>query len=113
MLAPHTHTEKLDVVASVKDIMHSASTTGIVGALMGIRQRPDSTSLLGTIRVPTLIVGGVEDTFAAPSEAEAMQAAIPGARLVLIPNAAHLPNLEQPEIFNQTIRSFLAQIHPA
>ncbi len=39
--------------------------------------------------------------------AEALEAGIAGARTVILPGTAHLPNLEQPEAFNQAVLSFL------
>jgi pimeloyl-ACP methyl ester carboxylesterase len=45
-----------------------------------------------------------------PFEAEAMRDAIRGARLVTIPHAAHLSNIEQPDMFNHAAREFLRTI---
>jgi pimeloyl-ACP methyl ester carboxylesterase len=105
MLSPVASPE---LVARVKALMLTASVPGIVGALMGMRQRPDSTPTLPTITVPTLVVRGDDDPFASLDEAQAMCAAIPQARLVRIPGAAHLPNLERPEPFNSAVAQFLA-----
>jgi 3-oxoadipate enol-lactonase len=70
--------------------------------------RPDSTPLLGTIRVPTLVVVGEEDTLTPPAEAQRINSAIPDARLVQIPEAGHLPNMENPDAFNEALRAFLS-----
>ena len=48
-----------------------------------------------------------KDVFIPMEEAKAMQENIPNAQLVCIPNAAHLPNLEQPEAFNDLLQDFL------
>ena len=69
--------------------------------------RPDSTPLLQTIHVPTLIVVGEEDTLTPPALSAEMQRAIPGSELVTIPSAGHMSNLEQPEAFNAALASFL------
>jgi pimeloyl-ACP methyl ester carboxylesterase len=107
MLSPTTQAAHPELVAQVKAIMLEASVPGIVGALMGMRARPDSTPTLPTITVPTLIIRGDDDPFASIEENAAMQQAIPDARLVRIPNAAHLPNLEQPVLFDAAVRQFL------
>jgi pimeloyl-ACP methyl ester carboxylesterase len=39
--------------------------------------------------------------------------AIPGARLAVIPNAAHLPQMERPEIFNEIVLRFLREVASA
>jgi len=114
MLSANIHESKPEVVAQVKQIMLESSIPGIVGALKGMRLRPDSTHTLSTITVPTLIVRGDDDTFAPLPEAKAMRDGITGdgitnAKLVRIPDAAHLPNLEQPQAFNQALLAFLAK----
>jgi pimeloyl-ACP methyl ester carboxylesterase len=45
-----------------------------------------------------------------PSDAELMADRIPGARLSVIPGAAHLANLEQPDRFTQIVRSFADEV---
>jgi pimeloyl-ACP methyl ester carboxylesterase len=109
MLSPITQAEHPERTAQVKAIMLEASVAGIVGALLGMRQRPDSTPTLPTIGVPALIIRGDDDPFAPLEEAEAMSKAMPQARLARIAQAAHLPNLEQPEIFNRLLGEFMAQ----
>ena len=55
------------------------------------------------------MICGVEDVITPPAEHEAMQRAIPGARLELVPRAGHLANLENPEEFNQSLLRFLGE----
>jgi pimeloyl-ACP methyl ester carboxylesterase len=62
---------------------------------------------LAQINVPTLVLVGADDALTPPQDAEAMRSAIRGAQLKTIPNAAHLANFEQPEIFNRAVREFL------
>jgi 3-oxoadipate enol-lactonase len=59
------------------------------------------------IRCPTLVIVGEFDTLTPLSEAEAIQRAIDGSRLVVIPDAGHLSNIEQPEAFNREVLEFL------
>jgi pimeloyl-ACP methyl ester carboxylesterase len=58
--------------------------------------------------VPTLVIVGAEDALTPPSEAQAMFDAIPGCRIVEIPGAGHLANLEAPEAFNDALDEFLS-----
>jgi pimeloyl-ACP methyl ester carboxylesterase len=82
----------------------------VAAAARALAQRPDSTATLGRIDVPTLLVFGEEDRITPPDLARQMLAAIPGARLELIPAAGHLPPVEQPDRFLQAIWAFLAEL---
>ncbi len=62
---------------------------------------------LASIRVPTHVVVGDEDTLTTPAIARDMAARIPGARLTVIDGAGHLSNIEQPARFNAAVLSFL------
>jgi len=59
--------------------------------------------------VPTLVLVGAEDALTPPAEAATMAAAIPGARLDVIPQAGHLANLENPAAANAALGAFLAR----
>jgi pimeloyl-ACP methyl ester carboxylesterase len=73
-----------------------------------MRDRHDSTGLLPTLAgLPTLVIVGEEDTVTPPDGARRMAAAIPGARLVVVPAAAHVPPVEQPAETTTAIREFL------
>lgn len=65
---------------------------------------------LESIRVPTHIVVGADDTLTPPDLARAMAGRIAGARLTIIPEAGHLANLEQPERFNAAVLGFLREL---
>ena len=68
-----------------------------------MRERPDSTSLLPSISCPTTIICGEEDTITPTPDGELMRRAIRGARLVVLPKAGHLSNLENPFGFNDAL----------
>lgn len=107
MFAPGIYAGRPELPRQLREVMEKASVNGIVGALLGMRDRPDSTPTLAQITCPTLILHGAEDQLIPLAEAEAMSAAIHGARLAVIPNAGHMPQLEQPELYNQAMRAFL------
>jgi pimeloyl-ACP methyl ester carboxylesterase len=74
---------------------------------------PPSSERLAEIKAPTLVVIGDCDAPDLHSIANVLVSEIAGARLVTIRNAAHLPNLEHPEQFNQLVMDFLDAIpHP-
>ena len=63
---------------------------------------------LPLISAPTLIVAGASDGIVARPYVEAFRSAIPGSRLETIDGAGHLPMIERPEEFLQTVEPFLA-----
>jgi 3-oxoadipate enol-lactonase len=64
---------------------------------------------LESVRVPTHIVVGADDTLTPPEVSRAMAARIAGSRLTVIPDAGHLSNLEQPRAFNAAVLGFLRE----
>lgn len=96
------------MAASVRGFMAPSKPEGIIAALLGMADRPDAGAWLGEIRVPTLVIAGLDDTIIPPSESEALAKAIPGAMLRFIPNAGHLVAYEQADDFNQALRTWLA-----
>lgn len=97
-----------DVIARVRELIERTSTLAITDALGRMMRRPDSTDLLPSISVPTLVLVGQEDGLTPPSDADMMHRAVPGSVLEVIPGAGHISNLEQPESFNAALRRFLA-----
>ena len=106
LLGQPTRDKKADVVARVKELMVNPPA-GFIGALEAMKNRPDSTDLLSAIRVPTLVVVGENDALTPPEASRAMHERIAGSRLVVIPEAGHLSNLEAPEAFNGALAEFL------
>jgi len=105
-----THADRPSVVEYAKGLAESQTPAAIEGAIRAMLDRPDSTPLLGTITVPTLILVGQEDALTPPAESQGMQAAIPRATLVQLPRAGHLSSLETPEAFNAAVSAFLSTL---
>ena len=110
LLGETTKRERPQVVARVREIVLGNPPRGIADALAGLAARADSTPTLREIRMPTLVVCGEEDTLTPPADAEALQRGIAGSRLVLVPRAGHLTNLEDPDAFNRALLGFLGEI---
>lgn len=89
----------------VREIMSSSTPDGVIAALRAMAERPDSSDLLPKIKVPVIIVVGEEDTLTPVADAERMNLAIPGSRLVKVPGAAHLSNYEKATDVNRAIGS--------
>ena len=110
LLARVTQERQPAVVREVREMILRQPVRGIVGALRALRDRPDSTLLLGRIRVPVLVVAGDDDQIAPAAEMEAMARAIPGAQFTLVHDAGHMPPLEQPRALNEAISGFLGTL---
>jgi 3-oxoadipate enol-lactonase len=71
------------------------------------KTEPPAALRLAEVRVPTLVIIGDQDAPISLSSGEALAAGIPGARRVVLQGAAHLPNMEQPSVFNKIVLDFL------
>jgi pimeloyl-ACP methyl ester carboxylesterase len=80
---------------------------------LSVMAEADQRDLLPRIAVPTVLIWGELDARSPLSVASQLEEAIPGATLVVIPDAGHLSNLEQPERFNDVVRQFCRSHPPA
>jgi pimeloyl-ACP methyl ester carboxylesterase len=110
LLSPVTVQSKPELVRQVRAMIEGNQISGIVGDLMAMAERPDSVLLLSQITCPTQIIVGERDQATPPSDAHLMADQIPAARLAIIPEAAHLSNLEQPDTFNQIVTAFAVEL---
>jgi 3-oxoadipate enol-lactonase len=96
-----------DLVERVRKIIEANQVSGIAGDLMAMAERSDSRELLGRITVPTLVMVGEQDAATPPSDARLIANGIRNSKLVVIPGAGHLANLEAPDAFNRALTDFL------
>jgi pimeloyl-ACP methyl ester carboxylesterase len=76
----------------------------------GFLINPPALGRLGEICVPTLIMTGEHDLARFQAIAETLHREIAGSRRVIVPQTAHLPNLERPEEFNRLILEFMGEL---
>jgi len=107
LLAPKTRAEKPEVVSRVRKMITQANARGAAAAQRGMAARRDYTEDLSQIKVPTLIIVGREDPIRPVSDAEFMHKRIGNSRLEIIEDAAHMTNMEQPDVFNKMLLEFL------
>lgn len=103
---PGFRAARLEVMARIGNLIAHTPAAGYIGCAGAIRTL-DITAQLGVIAAPTLVIVGADDPGTPPAMSEVIAAAIPGARLEIIPSASHLCCIEQPEIFNRLVRDFL------
>jgi 3-oxoadipate enol-lactonase len=97
------HSAELELVRAMIGATPVEGYVGCCGAISAL----DYAERLGAITLPTLIVVGADDMGTPVACSEDMQRRIPGSRLEVLPSAAHLSNLEQPEAFNRALTGFL------
>lgn len=110
LLGKTTLEERPDVEPFVRRLIKQQSPAAIRGGVQRMMSRPDSMDVIEALTVPTLIIAGEEDVLTPPNDARKMAAACPKAELVLLPRAGHLANLEQPQLFNDALRTFLSRL---
>jgi len=93
-------------IDEIRQQILATPTTGYFGCSEAIR-RLNYLDRLSAIQAPTLIMVGADDPATPVAAAEAMNAQIKGSKLVVIPDAAHLSNIEQAQIFNDNLIAFL------
>ncbi len=97
---------ELPVLKSIRAQILNTPVAGYIGCCEAIR-RIDYIDRLHRISLPTRVIVGADDPATPPAEAQVIQRRIEGSSLVVIDNAAHLCNLEQPDAFNKAVLEFL------
>ena len=103
---PNYLNRKLPEIDQIRQQILMTPVAGYIGCSEAIR-RLNYLDQLAAIQTPTLIMVGADDPGTPVAASEAMHARIPGSKLVVIPSAAHLSNIEQSEIFNTNLMTFL------
>lgn len=110
LFAPESFDRRSDAVKLIQSIIERTAPLSIFGSLLALASRTDTTAWLPNIKCPTLIMVGEKDILTPPAASHAMKEKIPNAELHIIPNAAHLSNMENPEEFNKHLVEFVAKI---
>lgn len=92
--------------AYLLSILKEQTPEGIASATRGMALREDQSEILAKTTIPILILSGDKDTLLLPEQSEKMKTLAKNSQFILIANAAHLSNLEQPEIWNKAVIDF-------
>jgi 3-oxoadipate enol-lactonase len=101
--------ENLKLKKQFFDIISKNSKEGLSAGLLAMASRMDSTEMLSSIDVPTLIIASDEDKITTIRDAEVLHHEIKKSKLKIIYGAGHLSNLETPDLFNQVVSEFLSR----
>ena len=81
----------------------------IVAALSALAARPDMTTCMRQVDLPTLLVVGADDQITPPDCLARAEEIMPEARLLIVPHAGHMTPLETPAVFNAAVLAFLRE----
>jgi pimeloyl-ACP methyl ester carboxylesterase len=110
LFAPATYQTKPQIVESIKQTIGRTHPEGIAAALRGMAARPDMTSELRNIQVPSLIVCGQHDAISPVEEMREIANGLPSAHFVVISDAGHMSPMEEPARFNEALRTYLRSL---
>ncbi|MFO7189411.1 MAG: 3-oxoadipate enol-lactonase [Pseudomonadota bacterium] len=98
-----------ELMRRIGDMIRTTPVEGYAGCGLAIAKL-DFTDRLRGLRCPALVLVGEQDSGTPVGMAREIQAAIPGAQLVVIPSASHLSHLEQPEAFRTALERFYGSL---
>lgn len=107
LFAPAALKAKAPFVEATRQVILRTDPKGIAAAQRGMAQRPDVSSKLGEIDVPTLVVCGQHDAISPPAEMRGFAEQMPNAKFVEIAGAGHMAPLERADEVNAAIRGFM------
>jgi 3-oxoadipate enol-lactonase len=96
-------------VEKIRKIILSTPPSTLCSTLIALAARTDTSASLPTVKIPVLILVGKHDTLTPPAAAQSMANKIPGARMHIFEQAAHMSNLEAAEEFNKYLLDFLSE----
>lgn len=106
--APY-HKSNPDEVGRVREMINACNVTGYIGCARAIRDMSQC-DVLDKIKTPTIVMVGESDPACPVASAEVLHQGIEGSTLVIIKEAAHLPNIQQRDEFNSILLDFLGSI---
>jgi 3-oxoadipate enol-lactonase len=95
-----------DVIDKVAAMIRNTPPAGYAGCCHAISAL-DLTDKISAIKIPTIVIVGEDDPGTPVAASRVMHEKIGGSRLEIIPAAAHLANMEQPDAFNKALAGFL------
>jgi pimeloyl-ACP methyl ester carboxylesterase len=107
IFAPESFSTRTEAVDFIRTIISRTPPLSIAGTQLALAARTDTSDGLGSIAFPTLILVGEHDKTTPPEASEAMHRRITGSTMHIVPNAAHMSNLENPVFFNSRLVEFL------
>jgi len=96
-------------IDKVRRMILATGPQGYIACGSAVRDMAQTTMLLH-VKVPTLVLVGRKDPACTVEHATVIHRLIDGSQLVVLEDAAHLANIEQPQAFNQALRAFIDRV---
>ena len=109
LFCKNTFENNTGLVKEIRNTIEITPTASITSTLKALAKRSDACAFLSEISNFTLIICGKEDTITPPEKAEFLNTAIKNSSLVILENAGHLSNVENPDDFNHAIGNFITK----
>lgn len=107
LLSNNRPREEDTVVSQLTEMLQQPSPPAIAAAQVAMAGRRDFSSELASINLPTLVISSEDDVICPAEESRDWSSQIPGAEFSVIPQAGHLPPMENPAAFNAALESFV------
>ena len=96
-------------IEKVRQMILGTDVNGYIACGSAVRDMAQSTMLL-KIKTPTLVLSGRYDPACTVEQGTVLHRLIDGSKMVVLEDAAHLSNIEQPAAFNRTVREFIDSV---
>ena len=109
-LPPMVHPDRIideQLMQPLAAMIQGYTLEQFAGEIRALLQRPDATPVLASIRCPTLVLCGRQDSWSTLEGHEKIAAAIRGSRLVIIEACGHMSPIEQPQAVTSALRDWL------
>jgi 3-oxoadipate enol-lactonase len=110
LISPAHYAERGAIYQATEQMLRACSVDALCMAQRAMAARADFISSLPSLLTPTLVVSGEEDSIAPPAATRKWAAVIPDSECHVLPAAAHLTPLEQPQQFNRLLHEFLSSM---
>lgn len=100
------HRSDAEAVDKIRDMIRATGAQGYINCAKAIRDMSQC-HILADIKAPTIVIVGEDDPACPLSAAETLHNGIAESSLVVLKNAAHLPNIEKKDEFNAALLGFL------
>lgn len=97
----------VDLMDSIHSMIARATAEQFAAQIRALLARPDRTELLATLRMPTLVLCGHEDSWSPVARHQEMARLVQGSRLVDVPDCGHMSTMERPEAVTRAMVEWL------
>jgi len=100
-------TANAELQTVLRELILKTDPIGVIGALKAMAERPDSTGLLSSISVPSVVLAGSVDTLIPIERSKTMAQLLARAWLAELPGVGHMPMMEAPQQAAETLRQLI------